>query len=291
MDFIITQDFHNVRLDRFLCKKFSNIPLSGIYRMIRKGRVRVNGKRKKPHFKLQATDNVRIWGNPGTPAEKQLIQLSSSEKSIAARCITYEDERCMVCNKPADLVMHTGSGHDHGLTEIMQAYTRNPQLSFVHRIDKNTSGLVIAAKTLSSARELSTLIQKQGIQKYYYVLVHGHIKEKHFRISSYLKKEETRVITHTDGSCGAKKAVSDFTVLANHGNRTLLEAKLHTGRTHQLRVQLAHINHPIIGDHKYGTQNGKKMFLFSHRLGILSYGIDVSLPVPDSFNSALATIL
>ena len=287
MDFIINQDFHNVRLDRFLCKKFSNIPLSGIYRMIRKGRVRVNGKRKKPHFRLQNSDSVRIWGNPGKPAEKQLKQLSSSEKDIAAGCIVHEDDRCIVCNKPAGLVMHTGSGHEHGLTEIMQAYTLNPQLSFVHRIDKNTSGLVIAAKTISTARELSGLIHEQGIKKYYYILVQGHIEEKHFRISSYLKKEETCVVTHTDGNNGAKKAVSDFWVITSNNSRTLLEAELHTGRTHQLRVQLAHIDRPIIGDHKYGIQEGKKMFLFSHRLGILSYGIDISLPVPESFYSAL----
>ncbi len=287
MDFIINQDFHGVRLDRFLCKKFSGIPLSGIYRMIRKGRARVNGKRKKPHFRLQKDDTVRVWVSSGHTVVKDLIQLSSAEKTLAAESIVHEDEHCLICNKPSGLVMHTGSGHDHGLTEIMQAYTHNSQLHFVHRIDKNTSGLVLAAKTLIAARELSAQIRGQKIEKYYFIVVQGIIKNDHFTISSYLKKEADSVVTHPDANNGAKIAQSDFTVLTIGKNRTLLEARLHTGRTHQLRVQLADEGYPIVGDYKYGRKEGKKMFLFSHRLVILSHSIDVSLPVPEIFYSPL----
>ena len=155
MKFVITKDFHNVRLDRFLHKKFQETPMSVIFRLIRKGGIRVNSKRKKLHYRLQENDIVyaRIFSDP--TAAKPLLQLTAEEQSLTARCIVYENDQILLCNKPAGLVMHIGSGHEHGLTEIIQAYTKNPQLSFVHRIDKMTSGLVMGAKNLATARKLS----------------------------------------------------------------------------------------------------------------------------------------
>ncbi len=289
MKFVITKDFHNVRLDRFLHKKFQETPMSVIFRLIRKGGIRVNSKRKKLHYRLQENDIVyaRIFSDP--VAEKPLIHLSSEENSLAARTIAYENDAIILCNKPAGLVMHIGSGHEHGLTEIIQAYTKNPQLSFVHRIDKTTSGLVMAAKNPATARKLSELIREQAIEKYYLAVVEGVIEEDQFTLVSFLKKEHDRVAAHSDASDGAKKASSEFSVLQRGHRRTLLEARLHTGRTHQLRVQLAEIKHPIVGDPKYGRKGGKKMFLFSHRLVVPFYDIDFSLPLPESFSTALDT--
>ena len=290
MEFIINKDFHNVRLDKFLRKQYGNIPLSGIYRMIRKGNVKVNKKKKKEHYRLQEGDLVKIWGKLPSLIEKDRLQVTDAERDRLLSTIVYENDSLLLCNKPAGLVMHVGSSHEHGLTELIQAVTENSQFNFVHRLDKMTSGLVLGAKDPTTARKLSKLIREQHIDKYYLILVEGVMEENtnQFTLTSYLKKELEQVTEHPNEEDGAKKAVSEFKVVQRGIKRTLLEARLHTGRTHQLRVQLANIKHPIVGDSKYGRQGKmEKLFLFSHRLVIPSLDIDFSLPVPEVFYSAL----
>ncbi|MCF8056486.1 MAG: RluA family pseudouridine synthase [Desulfocapsa sp.] len=290
MEFSITKDFHNVRLDNFLRKNYREIPLTGIFRMIRKGKVKVNRKKKKQDYRLQEGDLVRVWDPSPPTAAKALLQLTDDEKNRINQTIVYENDRLIFCNKPAGLVMHSGSSHTHGLTELIQAHIQNRTFSFVHRIDKMTSGLVMGAKDPATARELSELIREQKIQKYYLVLVEGVLEKgkNHFSLNTFLKKEHDRVIEHPNEERGAKKASSEFSVLERGPKRTLLEARLHTGKTHQLRVQLANIRHPIVGDGKYGRQRKTKtMFLFSQRIVIPSLNIDFSLPVPELFYSAL----
>ena len=184
--------------------------------------------------------------------------------------------------------MHVGSSHKRGLNELVQAYTKNRQYSFVHRIDKMTSRLVLGAKNLPTARKLSEPIRKRMIEKKYVVLVNRKVEKNHFLLTKFLKKEHNLVMVHPDGKNGAKETHSEFSILKRGQQSTLLEAKLHTGKTHQLRVQLAHIRHPIIEDHKYGTREKQgQMYLFSQRLIIPNLNIDFSLPVPDSFYAAL----
>ncbi len=184
--------------------------------------------------------------------------------------------------------MHAGSSHEQGLNELVRGYIKNRELKFVHRLDKMTSGLVIGAKNLPAARKLSDLIHQRAIRKIYVVLVEGRIEKNHFTLVNFLKKEQTRVVIHPDGQDGAKKSCSEFSILKRGQQRTLLKAELHTGRTHQLRVQLAHIKHSIVGDHKYGKkQNQEQMFLLSQRLIIPALNFDFSLPVPDSFYTAI----
>lgn len=288
MEFTINNDFNDVRLDKFLRRTYQDIPISGIFKMIRKGNVKVNKKKKKQNYRLQAGDIVRVWEASPPTAAKPLLQLSDDEKQVIGNYIVYQNNDILLCNKPSGMVMHVGSSHEHGLSELIQAYTKNRLFSFVHRIDKTTSGLVLGAKNTPTARKLSELIRDRKIQKRYVVLVEGRVKKDHFLLTSFLKKEHKRVMVHPDGENGAKEARSEFSVLKRGQYRTLLEAKLHTGRTHQLRVQLAHINHPITGDQKYGKKEKQDlMFLFSQRLIIPTLSIDFSLPVPDSFYAAL----
>ncbi len=288
MELIISPDFHGVRLDRFIRKKYRETALSEIYRLIRTGRVRVNRKKKKPDYRLQENDVVRVDIGTLPSSPRKRIPLSPEQRRQAAASIVYEDNNIGLCNKPPGLAMHRGSGHEYGFVELLQAYMKNPQFTFVNRIDKATSGLVIGAKNLMTARKLSELFRQQAIEKYYAILVAGVVDQDSFTITSYLKKEDERVQEYTEGHQGAKKAVSSFSVLRRYprSNATLLEARLLTGRTHQLRVQLAGRHHPIIGDMKYGNRRAGNMLLFSRRVVIPAFNLDVSLPVPDFFKVA-----
>ena len=284
MEFIITPDFHDVRLDRFIRKKYREIPLTGIFRLVRKGRIRVNGKKKKPDCRLQENDVVQV--NISTPpsAAKALVRLSPDQEKQAVETIVYEDNNIALCNKPPGLAMHRGSGHEFGLVELVQSYTNNPQFTFANRIDRATSGLVIGAKNLVTLRKLSELFRQQAIEKYYAIMVDGVVGQDHFSITSFLKKEEDRVEEYMDDNDGARKAVSSFSVVQRYKNTTLLEARLLTGRTHQLRVQLANQKHPIVGDRKYGKGRAQNMLLFSQRVVIPALNLDVTLPVPEYFH-------
>ncbi|MEN8200744.1 MAG: RluA family pseudouridine synthase, partial [Thermodesulfobacteriota bacterium] len=258
------------------------------FRMIRTGKVKVNRKKKKQNYRLQQGDLVRVWEPSAPTTTPPLIDLSKSEQALVRDAIVFEDDDLILCSKPAGLVMHAGSSHSHGLTELVRAYTGNPQFNFVHRIDKMTAGLVMGAKNLASSRNLTRLIREHRIEKEYVVLVEGLVEEDHFSLHTFLKKEHERVVEKADAESGGKEARSEFTVLERGASRSLLRARLHTGRTHQLRVQLANIGHPIVGDRKYGKPGRETtMFLFSQRLVIPPLNVDFSLPIPDHFQSAL----
>jgi len=284
VEFIITRDFHDVRLDRFVRQKYREIPLTGIFRLIRKGRIRINGKKKKPDYRLQENDVVRVNISTSPSAAKALVLLSSDQEKQVAKSIVHEDNNIVLCNKPPGLAMHRGSGHDFGLVELLQSYSQNPKFTFVNRIDKATSGLVIGAKNLVTSRKLSELFRQQAIEKQYAIMVDGLVAQDRFTITSFLKKEDDRVEEYTNDNDGAKKAISSFSVVRRYKNTTLLEARLLTGRTHQLRVQLAKRNHPIVGDMKYGNRRAQNMLLFSQRVVIPAFNLDVSLPVPEYFH-------
>ena len=262
--------------------------MSGIFKMIRKGNVKVNKKKKKQNYRLQEGDHVRVWEPTLPTAAKAFIHLSTDTKELLKRCVVYEDENIILCNKPAGMVMHAGSNHHHGLSELLISYTRNSHCTFVHRIDKMTSGLVMAARNLRTARMLSELIRKRAIEKKYVLLVHGQIKTRKFTLKTFLKTEGDRVRVHPDETGGARISTSTFYVIQMGSGRTLLEAAIHTGRKHQLRVQLADIGHPIIGDLKYGRNDKKsKVFLFSQSIKIPSLNLHVNLDVPDIFYSSI----
>lgn len=290
MEFTIEDAFDGVRLDTFLKKTYQEIPSAGIFKMVRKGNVKVNKKRKKIHYRLQRGDRVRVWEASSPTAPKSMLQLSPAQHEGIADSVVFENQDLLLYNKEAGIVMHAGSKHEHGLAEMLYAYTRNPHFSFVHRIDKMTSGLVLGAKNLVSTRHLSGLIRERGIRKIYLVLVEGNIEKENFEIRNYLKKEADRVRIYENSDSGAKEAISSFWVLKRGPTRCLLQAELHTGRTHQLRVQLAAIGHPIVGDRKYGlpsAASAEQMFLFSQRMVITSLSLDLALPVPPLFQDAL----
>ena len=261
------------RIDNYLFKVFKSVPKTHIYKIIRSGEVRVNKKRIKSLYKLKIQDVVRI------------PPLSFTEKTIKQPLrkldpkILFEDEWFIVVDKPSGLAVHGGSGIDFGLIE----YLRNDRpdskfLELVHRLDKNTSGILLVAKKRSALRSLQELFRLKKIKKNYFVGVHGIWTKKRTEINSILQKINTKDGHHVnvvnDLNIG-KLSKSVFYLIKCVENFSLLSVHLITGRTHQIRVQLAHEGFPVLGDDKYGDFNLnkelkrvglKRMFLHAHKI-------------------------
>ena len=283
MEYIIDKEYEDVRLDRFLRKKYEDISLTEIFKGIRTGKVKVNGKKSKENYRLQLEDVVKVFFNGGETKEEKPVSIENKEIEKIKKSIVYEDERVLIFNKKNNMVMHKGSGYEYGISEMIKSYLKNENFNFVNRIDKATSGLIIGAKSLVVARELAEDIRNRDIEKKYYILVNGRVREKEFKIKSWLKKVEDRVIEVEEFQEGAKESTSSFKVVEYGKNCTLLEGTLGSGRTHQLRVQLANRGNYIIGDNKYGKGREKMMYLFSHYVKIKRYDIEINLPVPKEF--------
>lgn len=283
MEYIIDKEYEDVRLDRFLRKKYEDISLTEIFKGIRTGKVKVNGKKSKENYRLQLEDVVKVFFNGGETKEEKPVSIENKEIEKIKKSIVYEDERVLIFNKKNNMVMHKGSGYEYGISEMIKSYLKNENFNFVNRIDKATSGLIIGAKSLVVARELAEDIRNRDIEKKYYILVNGRVREKEFKIKSWLKKVEDKVIEVEEFQEGAKESTSSFKVVEYGKNCTLLEGTLGSGRTHQLRVQLANRGNYIIGDNKYGKGREKMMYLFSHYVKIKRYEIEINLPVPKEF--------
>ena len=283
MEYIIDKEYEDVRLDRFLRKKYEDISLTEIFKGIRTGKVKVNGKKSKENYRLQLEDVVKVFFNGGETKEEKLVSIENREIEKIKKSIVYEDEKVLIFNKKNNMVMHKGSGYEYGISEMIKSYLKNENFNFVNRIDKATSGLIIGAKSLVVARELAEDIRNRDIEKKYYILVNGRVREKEFKIKSWLKKVEDKVIEVEEFQEGAKESTSSFKVVEYGKNCTLLEGTLGSGRTHQLRVQLANRGNYIIGDNKYGKGREKMMYLFSHYIKIERYDIEINLPVPKKF--------
>ncbi len=283
MEYIIDREYEDVRLDRFLRKKYEDISLTEIFKGIRTGKVKVNGKKSKENYRLQLEDIVKVFFNGGETKEEKLVSIENREIEKIKKSIVYEDEKVLIFNKKNNMVMHKGSGYEYGISEMLKSYLKNENFNFVNRIDKATSGLIIGAKSLVVARELAEDIRNRDIEKKYYILVNGRVREKEFKIKSWLKKVEDRVIEVEEFQEGAKESTSSFKIVEHGKNCTLLEGTLGSGRTHQLRVQLANRGNYIIGDNKYGKGKEKMMYLFSHYVKIERYGIEINLPISKEF--------
>jgi 23S rRNA pseudouridine955/2504/2580 synthase len=283
VEYIIDKEYEDVRLDRFLRKKYEDISLTEIFKGIRTGKVKVNGKKSKENYRLQLEDIVKVFFNGGETKEEKPVSIENREIEKIKKSIVYEDEKVLIFNKKNNMVMHKGSGYEYGISEMLKSYLKNENFNFVNRIDKATSGLIIGAKSLVVARELAEDIRNRDIEKKYYILVNGRVREKEFKIKSWLKKVEDRVIEVEEFQEGAKESTSSFKIVEHGKNCTLLEGTLGSGRTHQLRVQLANRGNYIIGDNKYGKGKEKMMYLFSHYVKIERYGIEINLPIPKEF--------
>ncbi len=296
----VTADESGMRVDRFFEARFPGLSFSHIQRVIRKGEVRVNGKRTQPKNRLMAGQTVRIPPLRLEPAKPRAAGSEADEKTRAfLQSITlHEDADVLVLNKPMGLAVQGGSGttrHLDGMLEVLRdAHGQRPRL--VHRLDKDTAGCLLVAKTRFAAAALAKSFRSRSARKTYWALVAGVPKPLQGRISTYLAKEEreeesfTRIAQH--GEKGASHAVTYYAVIETSGPLLAwVSLKPVTGRTHQLRAHMAHIGHPIVGDPKYfarenwelpgGMQN--KLHLLARRLVVphpRGGVIDVTAPLP-----------
>ena len=243
------------RIDNFLMKHLKGVPKSHIYRLLRSGQVRVNGKRIKQNFRLSVGDEVRIppvrTSQTATPGK-----LSDQQKQRLNDAILYEDKRLLVINKPSGIAVHGGSGIRLGVIEQLRLLRADENgLELVHRLDRATSGLLMIAKRRSALRTLHTLQRENRIRKSYLALVAGDWPGNRMRVDAPLKKNllrgGERIVTVDEEG---KPATTLFRIKEQFRDCMLVEAELLTGRTHQIRVHAAHLGTPIIGDEKYGDE-------------------------------------
>lgn len=277
------------RLDNFLIKHLKGLPKSHLYRLLRKGEIRVNKKRTKPDYRLIAGDIIRL---PPMRLAHKAPQTKPSENLTAhlKQQILLEDKRLLIINKPTGLAVHGGSGLSLGLIEALRSiYPKLEFLELVHRLDRDTSGCIILAKKPSVLKTLHEQIRANQITKTYHLLVKGYWPEKLRRIDAPLQKNqlqsgERMVRVAAEG----KTAITEFKVLQRFANATLLEAKLLTGRTHQIRVHALHAGHPIVGDDKYGDKefNRQLQKLGCKRLFLHAYSLRFTLtePIAETIN-------
>lgn len=256
------------RLDNFLIGQLKGVPKSKIYRVIRKGEVRINKKRAKADTKLHQGDIVRV--PPIRVAEPTIIAPpSESLVALLENAMLYEDEQVLVINKPQGLAVHRGSGLHIGLIEALRAMRAKPQdssffLELAHRIDKDTTGCVIIAKNPMFLKHIQREFKARNVHKTYQVLVHGQWPDDIIEVNAPLLKrdvQQSEKIVTVDPA--GKSAVTHFTLIEKFGESSFIEANPVTGRTHQIRVHCQYAGHPIIGDRKY-TSNASNA-LAQHR--------------------------
>lgn len=265
------------RVDNFLARTLSGVPRSLIYRILRTGEVRVNGRRAKPEQRIKTGDRVRL-----PPVRREAAKApqtpSTSLQALVAASIIFEDRDLLVINKPAGVAVHGGSGVSFGVIEALRAvYPQLKELELAHRLDRDTSGCLLIAKRRAALRELHAMLREREMQKHYLTLVCGRWslgkKTIDLPLKTNLKQGGERVVkVHAQG----RSAVTTFQPLQHFAKlATLLDASIGTGRTHQIRVHAAYAGHPIAGDEKYGDRECdaklkpfglSRMFLHAHSL-------------------------
>lgn len=282
------------RIDNFLLRVLRGVPRMRVYRLLRKGEVRVNGGRIKPSYRLQAGDSVRL---PPVRAERHADgRLPASQLERLKASILYEDERALAIDKPAGLAVHAGSGLGGGVIDGLRTLRPDIEgLELVHRLDRDTSGCLLLAKGRRNLRALQDELRAGGFSKIYRALLVGDWTGPEADVDVALKRDvesagERMVRVDDDG----KAARSHFRRLGGNGRITHVEVELGTGRTHQIRVHAAHLGHPVLGDDKYGDARaaraclGRKpprMYLHASRLSFTGADgrVTVEAPLPERF--------
>ncbi|WP_140908691.1 RluA family pseudouridine synthase [Cognatiluteimonas lumbrici] len=248
------------RLDNFLLGQLKGAPRSLVYKLVRSGQVRVNGGRAKAERKLEAGDAVRIppvrleeAADRGTPSPGMLEAMAAS--------IVFEDARLLAINKPSGVASHGGSGISFGAIETLRALRPRETLELVHRLDRDTSGLLLVARKRSALAELQALMREDrgGISKRYLALLAGRMPDGTMSVDAPLhvglRQGGER---HVRVDAAGKPSLSHFRLLERRGGQSWCEVRIDTGRTHQIRVHAQHIGHPVAGDDKYGDPEANR---------------------------------
>lgn len=303
---LITENEHGQRLDNLLLKKCKGVPKSHVYSVVRSGQVRVNGRRAAVSYRLQTGDVVRIPPMRTARVEQEVVDGAALKVQLP---VVYEDDGLLIVDKPAGIAVHGGSGESFGVVEALRR--QRPQARFLelaHRLDRETSGLLLLGKKRSVLLALHEMFRagarggsERGADKRYQVLVLGRwmdpLRNVRLPLHKYLLESgERRVRVAEEG----KAAHTVFRLLARWERYSLLEAELKTGRTHQIRVHLAHLGYPIAGDEKYGDfalnralarEGLKRMFLHAGKISLPHPQDGRELAVEAALPGALAQFL
>ena len=300
---VVNEEDNGQRLDNYLFRVLKGVPKTRIYRIIRKGEVRINKKRVKVDHRVQFGESLRI--PPVRLQEKTAkIHLPTSVSEQLADSILYEDQGLIIINKPSGLAVHGGSGIACGVIEAFrQLRPEEKTLELIHRLDRDTSGCLMIAKKRSLLRYVHAKLREGSVKKVYNALVSGRWPARKQFINASLKKNvlcsgERVVRVHVDG----KPSKTNYQVLKRVGGASLVEARPLTGRTHQIRVHCFHAGHAILGDEKYGNEEQneiyrrlglKRLFLHASRLELdmpTGKTLKVEAPLPKDLQSVLRNL-
>ena len=290
--FIDIEDENDVgqRIDNFLMRRLKGVPKQKIYSILRKGEVRVNSGRVKQTYRLKAQDRVRI--PPVATRAEAPVQLNDETEQLLEASILLEDKDFIAINKPYGFAVHGGSSITSGVVEMLRVIRGQPRIELAHRLDRDTSGCLLLCKKRGVLKEVQAAFRARTVKKKYTVIAQGRWPTKTRTIQDRLLRYETdwgerRVRVDAKGQV----ARTDFQILEAGEHATLLQAALHTGRTHQIRVHAQSQGHPILGDTKYGGASGPKevarLCLHASRLVVPIGGdkLDVSAPLEPTMAS------
>ncbi len=300
LEFIVDEDYENVRVDKFLSELNSDYSRSYIQKLIKDGRVKVNGKTEKPGLKLSEGDRVEL----DLPDPEPLDVLPED----IPLDIIYEDNDIIIINKPKGMVVHPAPGHLSGTLVNALLFHCKEGLSgingvmrpgIVHRIDKDTTGLLVVCKNDAAHRNIAEQLKVHSGKRIYYALVHGIFKEKEGRIENYIARsngDRKKMAVMPEG----KRAVTNYKVIEEFkGRYSLVECRLETGRTHQIRVHMAYLSHPLVGDTVYSGYDDSRLTVSGQVLHAAVLGfvhpstgeyVEFSSELPEYFEQLLESL-
>lgn len=297
-ELIILSDKENDRIDVYVSSKLEDMSRNSVQKLILDGNITVNEKKVKANYKIKLNDSIRI-----ILPEPEVLDITSEDIPID---IVYEDDDLAVINKAQGMVVHPAPGHYSGtMVNGLMFHLKNLSSingilrpGIVHRLDMNTSGLMLVAKNDKSHNFLARCLKEHSINRIYYALVEGNIKEDTGVIDAPLGRSEKDRKKRTVTYKNSKNAVTNFSVVERYGRYTLIKLKLETGRTHQIRVHMKYIGHPVVGDDVYGAKTNKfglnGQLLHSKSVGFVhpttGEYMEFDSPLPDYFQKVLKTI-
>ena len=316
-EIIISSEEEGCRTDRIVRKRLALMPLSSIYMLFRKGKVLVGEKRAKQDYRLKAGDILRIVVNaaevtPPKAADSSLVQLAGTSFFRKNFSVLYEDSDLLACNKPSGLVVHPGSGHTRhdSLIDLVTAYllqkkrtVSGEEVALVHRIDRDTSGVILIAKNKRTLRLLHDQFRERSLTKEYLALCHGRPPENEGSLRMHLVRSDRRDSgMKMKVQSGGSEALCSYRIESYNGTFSRVVVLLETGKTHQIRVQMAEVKAPIIGDVRYGREDADRklfggnpaprLFLHAHRLSLrhphTGKSLTIKAPVPEPFSRLIS---
>lgn len=294
----VDSDHDGQRVDNFLSAQLKGLPRSLIYRLIRTGQVRINGKRCKPSNRIAEGDQVRI--PPARLDNRGPADISERVLDQVRDCILHHDDDTLVVNKPSGMAVHAGSGLPWGMIDVLRRIYPDQYLELVHRLDRETSGCLLLARNGPSLQNLSSQFREGTANKRYLCLLNGKLPEAVVEVDVPLARVQAGQRRQVEVAADGKQAFTRFHLLQVFPGASYAEAELLTGRTHQIRVHALHLGMPLAGDQKYADRESlklwrahglKRIFLHAHSLQVKSANgsvLDFNAPLPKELRAVLS---